>query len=206
MRVETTLTAHNAKSSSNKPHALKVAALGLLSLSILFGGMAQNAFAQDGKGDKPSTLPGGASSLTETFEDWTVSCAATKGNTQCVVSQTQAQQQNGQRILDIRLSPVEQDNAYQGNLTLPFGLEFSRGLTVQLDDGQAGKPFPFKTCLPAGCIVPISFDQATLDATRKGTALKLAAVSIDNQNIPFSVSLKGFGAAFDRASALVKGK
>ncbi|GLU29972.1 invasion associated locus B family protein [Brucella sp. NBRC 12950] len=200
------MTAYYDTSSSKKSNALKTSALGLLALSILLGGMAQNAFAQDGNGDKPSTLPGGASSLTETFEDWTVSCGAAKGNTQCVISQTQAQQQNGQRILDIRLSPVAQDNAYQGNLTLPFGLEFSRGLTVQLDDGQVGKPFPFKTCLPAGCIVPISFDKATLDATRKGTTLKLAAVSIDNQNIPFTVSLKGLGAAFDRASALVKGK
>ncbi len=200
------MTSYCITSSTKKPTALKASAVRLLSLTILLGGMAHGAYAQDGKGDKPSTLPGGASSLTETFEDWTVSCAAANGKTQCVVSQTQAQQQNGQRVLDIRLSPLPQDNAYQGNLTLPFGLEFSRGVTMQLDDGQIGKPYNFKTCFPAGCIVPISFDKTTLDATRKGKALKLAAVSIDNQNIPFTVSLKGFGAAVDRASTLVNGK
>lgn len=174
--------------------------------AMVFAGFSAAATAQDAKGDKPSTLPGGASSRTETFEDWTVSCASANGKTQCVVSQTQTQQQNGERVLDIRLSLVQQDKRYQGNLTLPFGLEFERGVSVQLDDGEIGKPFAFKTCLPGGCIVPLSFDQATFDAMRKGTALNLAAVSIDNQNIPFSVSLKGFGAAFDRASALVKGK
>ncbi len=174
--------------------------------AMVFAGLSAAATAQDAKGDKPSTLPGGASSLTETFEDWTVSCASADGKTQCVVSQTQTRQQNGERVLDIRLSPVQQDNAFHGNLTLPFGLEFSRGVTVQLDDGAIGKPFSFKTCLPTGCIVPMSFDKSTFDAMRKGTSLKLAGVSIDNQNIPFAVSLKGLGAAFDRAGALVEGK
>lgn len=171
--------------------------------AMVFAGITAVATAQDTKGDKPSVLPGGASSLSETFEDWTVSCASASGETQCVVSQIQTQQQTGQQVLDIRLSPVRQDDGYQGNLALPFGLEFARGVTVRLDDGQTGKPFTFKTCFPAGCVVPINFDKSTLDALRKGAALKLAAVSVDNQNIPFTVSLKGFGAAFDRASVLV---
>ncbi|KAA9353275.1 invasion associated locus B family protein [Ochrobactrum quorumnocens] len=179
----------------------------LMALTVIaFASITVVASAQNAKGDRPSSLPGGASSLTETFQDWTVSCASLNGETQCVVTQTQTQQQTGQQVLDIRLSPVQQDKTYQGNLALPFGLEFTRGVTMQLDDGQIGKPFSFKTCLPAGCIVPISFDKFTFDALRKGTSLKLAAISIDNQNIPFAVSLKGFGAAFDRASALVAAK
>lgn len=189
-----------------KMTAKRRTSLRLALAAMVLAGFPAATTAQDAKGDKPSTLPGGASSLTETFEDWTVSCASADAKTQCVVSQTQTQKQNGQRVLDIRLSPVQQDNAYHGNLTLPFGLEFSRGVTVQLDDGAIGKPFSFKTCLPAGCIVPMSFDKAIFDAMRKGTSLKLAAVSIDNQNIPFAVSLKGFGAAFDRAGALVAAK
>lgn len=196
------MTAMNALKTTAMPKTW----LRLALAAMVFAGFSSTATAQDAKGDKPSTLPGGASSLTETFEDWTVLCASADGKTQCVVSQTQTRQQNGERVLDIRLSPVQQDNAYQGNLTLPFGLEFSRGVTAQLDDGTIGKPFAFKTCLPAGCIVPMSFDKATFDAMRKGTSLKLAAVSIYSQNIPFAVSLKGFGAAFDRASALVAAK
>ncbi|KAB2719505.1 invasion associated locus B family protein, partial [Brucella intermedia] len=45
--------------------------------------------------------------------------------------------------------------------------------------------------------------KAMTDAMRKGTALKLTATSIQNTAVPLTVSLKGFGAALDRASALV---
>ncbi len=174
--------------------------------AMVFVGITGVAAAQDAKGDRPSVLPSGASSLTETFDDWIVSCASANGKTQCVASQTQTEHQNGQRVLDISLIPVQQDNVYHGNLILPFGLEFARGVTMQLDDGQIGKPFIFKTCVPTGCIVPMSLDKVAVDAMRKGTILKISAVSIDNQNIPFTVSLKGFGSAFNRASALVERK
>lgn len=169
---------------------------------------AAAALAQDAKGDKPapqSTLPGGASSLNETFEDWTVSCGSAEGRTQCILLQSQTQQQSGQRVLEIRLSPVMQKNGYEGSLMLPFGLELSRGVTAQLDDGKAGKPFAFKTCFANGCLVPLDLDKPIVDAMRKGTSLKLAAVSAQNQNIPFAVSLKGFAGALDRATALTKG-
>ncbi|MEW9539588.1 invasion associated locus B family protein [Agrobacterium radiobacter] len=173
---------------------------------IIFVVLATLARAQDAKSDRRSVLPSGASSLTETFEDWTVFCASTYDKPQCVVWQTQTQEQSGQHVLDLRFGPVQQGEVYNGDLTLPFGLEFTRGVTVQLDDGQNSKSFAFKTCLPAGCIVPINFHRNTFDEMRKATTLRLVAVSIDLQVIPFTVSLKGFGAAFDRASALAKGE
>lgn len=167
-----------------------------------FGLAVTIVHAQAADGGKPSVLPGGASSLTETFEDWTVSCSSANGSSQCIVSQVQTRQ-NGQRVLDMRLSPTTDNDGNNASLTLPFGLEFARGVTLQLDDGKPGKPISFKTCLPGGCIVPLSLDKAMTDAMRKGTALKLTATSIQNTAVPLTVSLKGFGAALDRASALV---
>jgi invasion protein IalB len=172
---------------------------------ILITGIATAAHAQARKEDKPSTLPGGASSLTETFENWTVSCVSAAGETQCLVSQTQTQSGNGQRVLEVRLNPVPQDDHISGTVNLPFGLEFARGVSFQFDDAQPQMPFAFKTCLPSGCIVPLQFDKPALATLRKASNLKLGAVSIDNQNIPFTVPLKGFDLAVDRAASLVKG-
>jgi len=162
--------------------------------------------AQAADGGKPSVLPGGASSMTETFEDWTVTCASANNRTQCIMSQTLARRSDGKHILDVRLSPVTDEDGKNASFTLPFGLEFSRGVTVQLDDGKAGNPFLFKTCLPDGCIVPLSLEKGVIDAMRKGTSLRLKAVSTQNTDVPFTVSLKGFGAAMDRATALATPK
>ncbi|MBX8827376.1 invasion associated locus B family protein [Ochrobactrum sp. SFR4] len=164
-----------------------------------------SACAQEVKGNTPSTLPGGASSLTETFEDWTVFCVAAGGKTQCIVSQSQIQQ-NGQRVLDIRLNTVTQPDGSNGSVTLPFGLELEQGVTVQLDDGKIGKPLSFRTCLPNGCLVPLSIDRSMLQAMSVGTSLKLVSVSTQNETTPFIVSLKGFGPALDRAESLMVAK
>lgn len=191
-----TLTSHKADAGFRLFPVVALACIGLATSIV-------HVRAADG--GKPSSLPGGASTLSETFEDWTVSCSSANGATQCVISQTQAQK-NGQRVLDVRLSPVADQDGNNASLTLPFGLEFARGVTAQLDDDKPGKVFSFKTCLPGGCIVPLSIDKAMIDAMRKGTALKLAASSIQNTDVPFTVSLKGFGAALDRATALVTTK
>ncbi|RVJ00454.1 hypothetical protein CN193_18425 [Sinorhizobium meliloti] len=58
-----------------------------------------------------SKLPGGASSLQETYETWSLACQATP-QTVCAISQQQVQQ-NGQRVLAIELKR-EADGALTG--------------------------------------------------------------------------------------------
>ncbi|MGO4450473.1 invasion associated locus B family protein [Phyllobacterium sp. TAF24] len=169
--------------------------------TILAVGVAHAAVAQNTAETQASPLPGGASSIVETFEDWQVSCIAVDAKPACVLSQTQ-NQQNGQRLLDVRLNPVAKSGAANGTLTLPFGLALGRGVTVQVDDGGLGQPNGFVTCLPGGCLVPLSLDAKSLAAWRKGTNIKLMAVSHQGQSAPFLISLKGFGAAFDRGATL----
>ncbi|MBN9047563.1 MAG: invasion associated locus B family protein [Rhizobiales bacterium] len=48
-------------------------------------------------------LPGGASSLQETYQDWQVACRIANGTRLCAISQQQTQQ-NGQRVLAIELA------------------------------------------------------------------------------------------------------
>ncbi|MBM2709971.1 invasion associated locus B family protein [Mesorhizobium caraganae] len=145
-------------------------------------------------------LPGGASSLQETYQDWNVACQSTP-KIVCATSQQQTQQ-SGQRILAIELRKGEAD-AVSGNLVLPFGLLLDAGATLQIDEGQPREPLRFSTCVPAGCLVPLSLDAETVAALRAGTALRIKAQDTDKKEVTLSVSLKGLAAALDRLKVLV---
>lgn len=149
-----------------------------------------------------ATLPGGASSVNETYADWRVACAMQGTAKQCAMSQTQSQQ-NGQRVLAIELA-APAGNIVTGTLVLPFGLALESGVTLQIDEKPAMAPMRFRTCIPAGCLVNLSFDAQTIVALRAGAVLKVKATADGGAATPFSISLQGFGAALDRLAALAR--
>lgn len=149
-----------------------------------------------------STLPGGTSSLNETYRDWRVACAQKGTAKQCAMSQAQARQ-NGQRVLAIELG-ASAGNTVSGTLVLPFGLALDSGVIFQIDDKPAMPPVRFRTCVPAGCLVNLSFDAAAIVALRAGTALKIKATADGGVATPFSISLPGFGTALDSVATLAR--
>ncbi|HEX5500433.1 MAG TPA: invasion associated locus B family protein [Thermomicrobiales bacterium] len=147
-------------------------------------------------------LPGGATSLRETYQAWQVACAVQDKTKHCALLQQQTEK-NGLKVLTIQLTPTA-DRGASGTLILPFGLLLSSGVKFQIDDKPAVDPLPFRTCLPAGCVVPLTFNAAILKMLRAGTVLKLIATqSANGQPFTFSVSLKGFAPALDRTRALL---
>lgn len=151
-------------------------------------------------------LPGGASSLTETYGNWTVTCLVQKqGENQkvlCSMSQQQVDDKR-QRALAVEISPSDKNSA-AGAFVLPFGLNLAAGATLQLDETPADKPLAFTTCLPAGCIVPVNFDAAKADALGKGQNLSVLAQAMDGNPIKLNVPLDGFSAALKRTRELLK--
>ena len=141
------------------------------------------------------SLPGGASSLNETYQDWQVSCAIRGEVKQCAMLQAQAQQ-NGQRVFSIELGMAATGMA--GVIILPFGLVLDKGASLAVDDTPLDAPLHYRTCLPVGCLLLVGFDPGTLISLRAGTALRITAFADDTQEQSFSVSLKGFSAALDR--------
>ncbi|MEH2508933.1 invasion protein IalB [Nitrobacteraceae bacterium AZCC 1564] len=148
-------------------------------------------------------LPGGASSLSETYKDWQVSCAQQGTVRRCVMAQQQINSQNRQRVLAIEITAVANTKA-EGTLVLPFGLMLDAGVKLQVDDGASGPTIRYRTCLTAGCLVPVTFDSAMLASLRKAAALKVLATADGGAAAPFSVSLQGFGPALDRIGALTR--
>jgi invasion protein IalB len=168
-------------------------------LILAAGGASAQAPAPPGN----AVLPGGANSVQETYDDWRVACTLQDGAKHCGLSQQQFDNQSKQRVLAIEFTAPVADKI-EGALILPFGLALERGVVLQVDDGPAGPVQHFRTCLPAGCLVPLSFDAKLIAAARKGTALKLKASADGGKDIALSISLKGFSPALDRTAALMK--
>lgn len=149
-------------------------------------------------------LPGGAGSLVETYQDWIVACRAENNATQCVMRQVQSNKDTGQNILTIEFANVA-DGKLQAALLMPFGLALSQGVTVRIDDAPAGSPAAFSTCIPQGCLAPISFDAGQAAKLKTGTNLNLSATALaPPQPVALKVSLKGFSAALARVGELTK--
>jgi len=99
--------------------------------------LAAKALAQQ----QGPVLPGGASSLQETYQDWSLTCQSNGSNVVCAISQQQTQQ-NGQRIVAVQLRH-NRNGGLAGTLILPFGLLLEAGATLQVDDGQPLDPLRF---------------------------------------------------------------
>lgn len=185
-------------------------------LSVAVPALAQDT-QQGSKGDralatapvqddrKPAvSLPNGAASINETYGDWTVNCAIADNSKRCGLSQEQGNNQTGQRVFAIDFQPPA-DGQTNGVLLLPFGLKLDDGVKLKLDEQNLGQGARFSTCLPAGCLVPLSFPTVATDAMKKGEKLVITATREGGGEAPtFAVSLNGFTSALNRVAELAK--
>jgi invasion protein IalB len=147
-------------------------------------------------------LPNGASSVTETYGDWTMTCRVEDGGKLCNLSQAQGNKDTGQRSFAIEMR-APKDGKSSGVILMPFGLKLETGAILKLDDKDLGQGLRFSTCVPEGCLLPISFPTVATDAMKTSKTLAVASLNLSSgQAVVFNVSLKGFGAALDRAAQL----
>lgn len=176
-------------------------AAGLLT-ALAAGCMAGGAAAQTETEAQAVQLTGGASAITETHGNWTVNCQVVNNTKVCSTSYQQFDGKN-QRVFAVELSPRE-GKAF-GNAALPFGLALQKGTSLTVDDRAIGETRPFSTCVSGGCLVPLSFDAATLTVLNRGSTLKIKGVALETEReIEFSVPLAGFASAMGRTVQLLK--
>jgi invasion protein IalB len=164
--------------------------------------LAAAVVAAAGSGAAGQGLPGGATSVRETFSDWQLICESAEGNVVCAVSQALRQEASQQLVLAVELIPASAQMA-AGTVVMPFGLRLSEGVAMSIDDSSRSGAQPFSTCLPVGCMVPVVFETDAVAALRAGSVLTLSAVVEETgDTLELPVSLQGFAAAYDRALAL----
>jgi invasion protein IalB len=154
-----------------------------------------------------SELPGGASTLRETYDNWVLNCAVQRSDgdpkVTCSVSVEQIDKPSKRRLAAIAVTPSE-NNGAKGSLLLPFGLSLQNGATLQVDDGPVTDPLLFRTCLPSGCIVSLDWNGDSVNTLRRGSTLKIGVQSDGGQAASFSLPLKGLAGGLDRAIDLAK--
>lgn len=146
--------------------------------------------------------PTGATSVSESYGDWTVSCVRPEAKVNCIVVQSQGDSKTGRRKFGFELS-APKDGRAEGVILMPFGMAIDPGVTFKLDEQALGKGAPYSTCTGEGCLVPISFPTLATDGMRNAKTLTVIGQKTGN-NEPASivVPLVGFPQAFDRAVAL----
>ncbi len=148
-------------------------------------------------------LPGGASSLSETYENWELNCADQSDNVVCSLTQVQIDTQTQQQILAIELQS-DGEGGLAGAIVLPFGLALSQGATIGIDEQDANAALGFTTCLPIGCLVPIGFDASSIESLASANQLTVNAIINDSgEPISFSISLSGLQNAQQRLQAVL---
>jgi invasion protein IalB len=149
-------------------------------------------------------LPNGASSINETYGDWIVDCRLVEGQKQCLLMQAQGNNQTKQRLFEIQLH-APKDGKTEGTILMPFGLKLDNGAVLTLDDKDLGQTLRFSTCMPQGCLMPVSFPAATVDSMKKAKTLGVASLNLGSgEVVAFKVPLEGFAAATVRVSELGK--
>ncbi len=164
------------------------------------------AYSTFAEGTAPASstaqLPNGASSISEIYGNWTVACAISNGTKLCSLNQAQGNVQTGAFAIELRTS---KEDTTEGVILVPFGLKLEAGAVIVLDDENLGQGLRFSTCLPQGCLLPVSFPTIATDAMRNGRTLVVTCFSLAaGQPVSFVFSLNGFSAALDRASQLGK--
>jgi invasion protein IalB len=151
---------------------------------------------------KGAAWPAGASSVSESYGDWTVSCTRPKDQSLCIVVQSQGDSKTGQRKFGLELS-TPRDGRSDGVVLMPFGLAIEAGVTFKLDEQALGKGAPYSSCTAEGCMVPISFPTLATDGMRNAKVLTVIGQKPGGtEPATITVPLEGFPKAFDRAVAL----
>lgn len=145
--------------------------------------------------------PAGPSSLQETYGDWIVACVSREGSRRCVMAQ-RLQQQDGRQVAAMELAPA--GDGLSGMLVMPFGLAFDEGVTLAVDGGALAER-RFSTCLPGGCLVPLSAEAGDVSRLAAGERLEIAAVANETgEPVELAMSLSGFAAAHERLAELAR--
>lgn len=147
------------------------------------------------------TFPNGATTVQESYSDWQVNCGIYGETKVCSMLQQQTSRETQQRVLAIELA--SSGDGMEGALILPFGILLEQGVRLQVDDGALGDRIAFRTCVPAGCVVPISFSANFTTALVQGGTLRVHATPDGGDQIAFGISLQGFSAARNRVAELL---
>ena len=142
-----------------------------------------------------------AGEVVATHGAWEVRCVE-EGQKVCVMSQV-GKDASGKQVLEVQLRKLDGAKAPDGTpipaaiqIVTPLGVLLPAGVRIKVD-AKKERAAPFQVCTPEGCVVrqPLSAD--FLAELKGGANAAVTMVAVPQQEVPATVSLMGFTAAFD---------
>lgn len=159
----------------------KIAAAGMLVMSLAGGAMAQDATQQPER--KPE-------------DNWLKVCdKLSSGELACIVRQVVFQGGNKIGAFTLRDDPSGK-NRYLAIAEMPLAVLLPFGLTWQVDNTKPIR-MPFVTCDPTKCTGQLVVNEAFIGALKRGAKLKLSAKNRANKDLVVDVNLSGFTAVYE---------
>jgi invasion protein IalB len=142
----------------------------------------------------------GSTYVKEVFGDWQMNCERTEsGADPCELYQLLKDDQ-GNSVAEISLFGLPPGSQAVAGATIVTPLEtlLTAQVTMRVDSSQA-KRYPFTLCVVQGCVARVGFTQAEVDAFKRGNVATITIVPAlaPDQQVPLTMSLKGFTAGFD---------
>jgi len=140
-----------------------------------------------------------------TFSDWELRCIKSEGGgvDPCQLYQL-LKDPKGNPVAEINIFPLPagQEVAAGATVITPLETLLTQALAMSVD-GSAPKKYPFSWCSTVGCFARMGFAEADIKALKRGVlaTLTIVPVAAPDQRVSLKVSLNGFTAAFDAASA-----
>lgn len=169
---------------------LAVAACATVTFAIAHGAQAQ-------------TSESSAPTADRTKNNWSVNCGA--GDTAeaplvCQMMQNVVVAETNQRLLTVVVRPQQDVANHMLTLALPHGVDFAKGVEVQIDDKDAVN-VPVQTSNPQGAFSNLPISDDLLGDLRAGNAAKITFFAVSGQTFAVPISLVGFSTAYDKISS-----
>ena len=153
---------------------------------------------------EPQEPQPGQQYLKEVFNDWALRCLKTEsGEDPCQMYQLM-EDGEGNQVAEIAIVSLPNGGQASAGATIVVPLEtlLTEQITLRVDGGQARR-FPFNFCNVGGCVSRIGLTEQDIALFRRGNAatLTLVPAAAPDQTVTVTMSLSGFTAAFEAASA-----
>lgn len=143
--------------------------------------------------------------IAERIGDWNLRCIRSQdGNDPCELTQVLINEQN-EPVSEITLFKLTsgQPAVAGANIVVPLETLLNTPLTIAFDD-QNIRRYPYSFCTSVGCIARIGLTEEDIDLMKKGMVANIiiSHLSVPNQKVGFALSLKGFTAAYKKATVI----
>ncbi|CAN7689500.1 invasion associated locus B family protein [Rhizobium sp. LjRoot98] len=133
----------------------------------------------------------------KTFDDWELQCIDhPKGDRRCQIVGNVLSADKKQAVLVMSLAPSADAATILIQMAVPLGVAVQQGVKIEIDKSYSGS-MPISRCTSQGCLVEGAVPTEMIAAMIAKPKASIEVTTPDGKSVPISLSLKGFGGAYE---------